>query len=209
MENSIYNREEVLKMREQRERNNERLSENREKMKSIKKKRTALFVFEVGYVLYYFLLIVAAVMSVRFGDLFTLFLFMAPVVAVSFIGTVDKTEPLLFRKILLPCLFIGFISAFIAKGLMIAFLISAVLDFIYYHLALEEVAMSEQPGYPYFIEGIEERMHHKEYVPVNTFESYREKSGDMDRLDLQNMTNNDWVRKESGSESAEMEGISL
>lgn len=209
MENSIYNREEVLKMRDQREKNNERLSENREKMKSIKKKRTALFIFEAGYVLYYFVLIVAAVMSVRFGDLFNHFLFMAPVVAVSFIGTVDKTEPLLFRKILLPCLFIGFISVFIAKGLVIAFFVSAVLDFIYYQLALEEVAMSEQSGYPYFIEGIEERMYQKEYVPVNTFESYRETSGDMDKLDLQDMTNNDWVKKEAGSESAEMEGISL
>lgn len=209
MESNTYNAQEAMRRRAEKEFNKEQMMENHKKMESLKKKRTALLFFEIAYVFIYVILILTSLVTLRFFEVLEYLLFAAPVVVTSFLGTVNKNKPLLLRKLIVPCIAIGLVSFLIYKALMMALLISAVLLFIYYHLALEEVILSEQPGYPYFVEGIEERSHYKEYIPVHDFEKCREKSGGMDNLDFQNMTNNDWVRKESGSESAEMEGISL
>lgn len=207
-ENKIYDTQKAERIKDEKELSNQKLKENFDKMKFLKRVRNLLFVFEAGYVVFYLTLIVAAVMTVKLFDIFDHVLFMAPVVAMSFLGTTYKKEPEFLLKLLIPCVFIGVVSIFIAKGLMIAFLISAILDWLYYRLALDEIALSEEPGYPYFVEGLEERSHQREYIPENNMESYR-RINNMEQVDFQNFSGNPWMEKERKSENVEMESVSL
>ena len=74
-ENKIYDTQKAERIKDEKELSNQKLKENFDKMKFLKRVRNLLFVFEAGYVVFYLTLIVAAVMTVKLFDIFDHVLF--------------------------------------------------------------------------------------------------------------------------------------
>ncbi len=202
-----YSKDEWARKRLEETEKNIEMNENLKIMKRLTRIKEAVFIFDVLYILFLFIGIVGAVMSLSL-DFIMHIIFMLPVVAISFLGVVYKTKQSLFRAILLPCIFLTLISTFVAEGIFISFLICSIQDVIYYFISGIESELAKEPGYPYFIQGIEERFESKEYIAENKFNydhSIVDDSIDVEKIEEQHISE----VEEKIEKSFEMESVEI